>query len=109
MRTSQLLLTVADSYRLTGLGVLAVGRRAEPVLGQFALHTKLEVQLIFPNGHHQQVPASVEEMSRSSESATPKALVTSLTTAVLLLESELLTDLPPGTEIWWTGEADLLR
>ncbi|SMB99392.1 hypothetical protein SAMN00120144_0171 [Hymenobacter roseosalivarius DSM 11622] len=97
--TPQLLLVVAESYHLTGLGLLAIARRSEPLLRQFALHTKLEVRLVFPNGHQQLVPASVEEISRPADSASPDA--------VLLLESEVVTDLPPGTEIWWSGKADL--
>ncbi|QNP51699.1 hypothetical protein [Hymenobacter qilianensis] len=59
--TSQLLLIVAESYRLTGLGVLAIGRPSEPVLQQFALHTKLEVRLHYPDGRQQVVVASVEK------------------------------------------------
>ncbi|WP_133272829.1 hypothetical protein [Hymenobacter radiodurans] len=106
--TSQLLLTVAESYRLTGLGVLAIGQHPAPVLQQFALHTKLEVHVHFPDGHHKMVVASVEEMSRPAKTASPNAEPATQTDAVLLLESDVVTDLPPGTEIWWSGEADLL-
>lgn len=106
--TSQLLLIVAESYRLTGLGVLAIGRPPEPVLRQFALHTKLEVRLHFPDGHHQVVVASVEEMARPANTASPNTLPATQTDAVLLLESDAVADLPPGTEIRWAGEADLL-
>jgi hypothetical protein len=101
-----LLLIVAESYRLTGLGLLAVARRSEPLLRQFALHTKLEVQLRFPDGRRQTVPASVEEMSRPAEATDSVAVPAERTDYVLLLESELVADLPPGTEIWWVGAAD---
>jgi hypothetical protein len=47
-------------------------------------------------------------MSRATKLADSEAEPTNTTDAVLLLESELVADLPPGTEIWWTGEADLL-
>jgi hypothetical protein len=104
----QLLLIVTESYRLTGLGLLAIARQPEPPLRKFALHTKLQVQLVFPDGYQQLVPASVEEMSRATKLADSEAEPTNTTDAVLLLESELVADLPPGTEIWWTGEADLL-
>lgn len=103
--TPELLLIVAESYRLTGLGLLAIGRQPTPLLREFALHTKLEVNLLFPDGRQQSVPASVEEMSRPLEPAGPQAPPTALTAAVLVLESERLTDLPPDTEIWWMGEA----
>jgi hypothetical protein len=103
---THLLLIVAESYRLTGLGVLAIGAPSEPALQHFALHTKLEVRLQFPDGGGQQmVVASVEEMTRAAESAGSAAT----TAPVLLLESELIADLPPGTEIWWLGSADELR
>lgn len=102
-----LLLTVAESYRLPGLGLLAIGRRSEPVLRQFALHTKLEVQLLFPDGHQQTVPASAEEITRPLEATEPNATPAERTDAVVLLETELVTNLPPGTEIWWSGEAAL--
>lgn len=104
----RLLLIVAESYRLTGLGLLAIARQPEPLLREFALHTKLEVKLIFPDGHQQLVPASVEEMSRPADAASPDSALNDTADAVLLLESELVTDLPPGTEIWWAGEAELL-
>ncbi|MGY2132603.1 hypothetical protein ACW9KT_10260 [Hymenobacter sp. HD11105] len=106
--TPKLLLVVAESYRLTGLGLLAIARQPEPLLRKFTLHTKLEVRLVFSDGHQQLVPASVEEMSRPAEAASSEATLIDTADAVLLLESEEVADLPPGTEIWWAGEADLL-
>lgn len=103
----QLLLIVAESYWLTGLGILAIARQSEPPLRAFALHTKLAVSLTFPDGHQQTVPASVEEISRPVEA--PGEAPATHTDAVLLLESELVMDLPPGTAIWWAPGADVLR
>ena len=106
--TPHLLLVVAESYRLTGLGLLAIGRQAEPVLQQFTLHTKLEVRLLFPDGRHQTVVASVEEMSRPLAQVAAGGALTTRTETVLLLESDLVADLPPGTEIWWSGVVETL-
>jgi hypothetical protein len=77
-------------------------------LQQFALHTKLEVRLHFPDGRHQVVVASVEEMSRPAQITSPDTTPITQTDAVLLLESDVVSDLPPGTEIWWAGEVELL-
>lgn len=106
--TPQLLLIVAESYRLTGLGLLAVAHPPEPLLREFALHTRLAVRLQFPDGRQQLVTASVEEMARPVGAARPDTGPNDTTNAVLLLESEEVADLPPGTEIWWSGKADLL-
>jgi len=96
-------MTVANSFRLTGLGLLAVPHDDQPVLRQFALHTKLLVTLAFPGGQQETTPASVEEMSRQVEAETG---LTYRDIYVLLLESELVDELPAGTEISWAGDVD---
>lgn len=88
------LLRVTHSYRLPGLGLLAIGQ-TEPRLRELALHTKLAVELRFPGGARQTVPASVEEMTQAGSLESAER-----TDYVLLLEAELVAELPPGTEIW---------
>ncbi|WP_324678585.1 hypothetical protein [Hymenobacter sp. GOD-10R] len=100
---AQLLMTVDASVRLTGLGLLAVPRNEQSVLRQFVLHTKLLVTLTFPDGQQETMPASVEEMSRQVEAETGP---TYRDIYVLLLESELIDDVPVGTEITWVGDVD---
>ena len=100
---AQLLMTVEASFRLTGLGVLAVPRDEQSALRQFALHTKLLVTLTFPDGQQETMPASVEEMSRQVEAETGPTYRDSY---VLLLESELIDEVPVGTAISWAGEVD---
>jgi len=99
----QPLLTVATSFRLTGLGILAVPSTDSAALRQFTLHTKLLVTLTFPSGQHETMPASIEEMSRQVETETGPAY---RDIYVLLLESDELEQVPAGTEISWAGEID---
>jgi hypothetical protein len=101
--SQQLLMIVADTVRITGLGMLALPRDDQSVLRQFDLHTKLLVHLTFPGGRQETLPASVEEMSRQMEAETGP---TYRDEYVLLLESEAIDELPAGTEIRWAGNVD---
>ncbi|QDA61750.1 hypothetical protein [Hymenobacter jejuensis] len=99
----QLLLTVASSFRLTGLGLLVTPQEDNTQsLSKFDLHTKLEVNLVFPDGHQEAATASIEEMSRQTGADDAPAYYDE---HVLLLESDLIREVPIGTEIWWAGQA----
>lgn len=89
-----LLMHVAESVPLTGLGVLLLPSIPLPALADHALHTGLALTLRFPNGQEEPAIASVEEVSR------PEAL----DTRALLLTQDGAGPVPPGTEVWWTGE-----
>jgi len=83
---ADLLLTVAHSVRVPGLGVLALPAEAAPRLLPFDLHTPLAVTVVFPDSHTESVTATVEEIEHLGT-----------TQRGLLLEFETPTSLPPGT------------
>ena len=82
-----LLLTVTDSVRVPGLGVLARGQ-ADAVLLPFALHAALPVVVAFADGRRAAVAATVEEVAHAG-----------VTRRGLLLEFPAPVALPPGTRI----------
>ena len=82
-----LLLTVTDSLRVPGLGVLAWGQADAPLL-PFALHAALSVVVAFADGRRAAVTATVEEVGHADT-----------TRRGLLLEFLTPTSLPPGTRL----------
>lgn len=88
------LFEVAESFSLTGLGVLLLPANASPGLLHLPLHTALKVQLRLPTGHRAAAVASVEEVARPGSAAV----------RALLLTQEAAEPMPPGTEVWGTGE-----
>ncbi|MCC3160267.1 hypothetical protein LJ737_23725 [Hymenobacter sp. 15J16-1T3B] len=90
-----LLLVVASTLRLPGLGTLVGAGRYEAALHRFPLHSSLEVELRLPGGPLV-VPATVEELQRPADA--PDADAT--TDYVLLLDSDRVGELPAGTEVW---------
>jgi len=89
----KLLLRVAESFTLTGLGVLLFPDELATNLTSFELHTALALTLHYPDGHKELAVASVEEVAR------PEILAT----RVLLLTHEGTTLVPVSTEVWWAG------
>ncbi|MBC6610442.1 hypothetical protein H8B15_05890 [Hymenobacter sp. BT507] len=83
-----LLLTVAHSFRVPGLGVVALPAEAAPRLLPLDLHTPLSVTVIFPDNHSESVTATVEEVEH--EGTTQRGLLLEFTTPI---------SLPPGTRV----------
>ncbi|QNE41406.1 hypothetical protein F1C16_18495 [Hymenobacter sp. NBH84] len=83
-----LLLTVAHSFRVPGLGMVALPAEAAPRLLPLDLHTPLAVTVIFPDNHSESVTATVEEIEHVGT-----------TRRGLLLEFTTPTSLPPGTRV----------
>ena len=93
--SSGLLLRVAATWSLPGLGLLALPDGPTPLLLPYALHTALAVAAILPDGTEQPGIATVEEVSRPETGPGPvRALLLDMSTASLL---------PPGTEIRLTN------
>ncbi|GAB3854034.1 hypothetical protein GCM10028822_23500 [Hymenobacter terrigena] len=95
MTSSGLLLRVATTWPLPGLGLLALPDGLTPLLLPYALHTALAITALLPDGTHQSGTATVEEVSRPDDAAGP--------VRGLLLDMSTTSPLPPGTEIWLTG------
>ena len=87
-----LLLRVARTWPLPGLGLLALPADATPHLLAHALHTALPVVAIGPDGTHHPATATVEEVTLPE---TPQSPVWGL-----LLDFGQHVSLVPGTEIW---------
>ena len=86
-----LLLRVAATWTLPGLGLLALPEEASPHLMGYPLHTALAVEAVLPDGNRHHAIATVEEIAR-----------TATTERGLLLDfgPALVDQLPPGTKIW---------
>lgn len=82
-----LLLTVAESWRVPGLGIIACGT-TDAALRGYALHAALPVEVVFADGQRQALGATVEEIEHASH-----------TRRGLLLAFEDPTPLPPGTRL----------
>lgn len=87
------LFRVAESFFLTGLGVLLLPENQVPELRPFNLHTAWRITLQHPRLEPQVAVASLEEIARPNEPET----------RALLLMQEGAALVPPGTEVWWTG------
>ncbi len=85
-----LLLRVAATWALPGLGLLALPAGSDDApLRAHALHTALAVEARLPGGTATTGTATVEEIEREGH-----------TSYGLLLDLAAPADLPPGTEIW---------
>ena len=98
MPTPLLLLRVANTLPVPGLGLLALPDGPTPQLERYALHTTLAVEATGPGGFRQTAVATVEEITTSAN--TPKR--------GLLLNFEPPMALLSGAEIWLseTGPID---
>ena len=92
MPASLLLLRVATTWPLPGLGLLALPAGPTPHLSAHPLHSALAVTATVPDGESYAAIATVEEVTRP---AAPTTVIRSL-----LLDFGSPVDLPPGTEIW---------
>ncbi|UOR04604.1 hypothetical protein MUN82_16850 [Hymenobacter aerilatus] len=86
--SADLLLTVAHSFRVPGLGVVALPAEAAPRLLPLDLHTPLAVTVVFPDGRMETVTATVEEIEHLGTARRG-----------LLLEFTIPTLLPSGTHV----------
>ena len=87
-----LLLCVAATWSLPGLGLLALPQESAAPLAAYALHTALLVEAVLPNGTRHAAHATVEEITRPEKSIA--------STRGLLLDFAGPLALPPGTTIW---------
>lgn len=87
------LFRVAESFFLTGLGVLLLPDGEGPELYRWPLFTAVRVDLRTPSGQQETVIASVEEITRPGHPATRALLLTQARTEPV----------PPGTGVWWSG------
>lgn len=89
---STLLLRVAATWPLPGLGLLALPADPTPHLQPYALHTTLAVLATGPNGERHAGTATVEEITQPHEPDAPvRGLLIEFGTPVTLLS---------GAEIW---------
>lgn len=94
---AHLLLRVATTWPLPGLGVLVLPTGPTPHLAGYPLHTTLGLEVAPPDATRYIATATVEEIMRDDAPDGPtRALLLDIT------EAELL---PPGTEIWLTAPA----
>ncbi|MBF9239087.1 hypothetical protein I2I05_16915 [Hymenobacter sp. BT683] len=91
--TNLLLLRVAATWPLPGLGLLALPTAPTPHLAAYALHTALAVEVVWPSGARCPGAATVEEITRTY----------SVERGLLLDLGTVAATLPPGTEIWLVG------
>ena len=84
-----LLLRVATTWPLPGLGLLALSSGPTPHLMAYALHAAVAVEAVLPNGTRHAATATVEEISLR---AVPER--------GLLLDLGSPVALPAGSEIW---------
>lgn len=96
--TPLLLLRVAATWPLPGLGLLVLPAGPTPHLAACELHTALAVAVHWPDGRQQPGLGTVEEVSRPGDAATGP-------TRGLLLDLEGARELPIGTTIWLAGPA----
>lgn len=87
-----LLLRVAATWPLPGLGLLALPDGPTPYLAACALHSAHAVVLELPGGSRQPGLATVEEVVRPDDSTGPQR--------GLLLDLGTTRELPIGTSIW---------
>ncbi len=92
MPTPVLLLRVAATWPLPGLGLLALPDGPTPHLAAYLLHTALAVEAILPDGSCHAAAATVEEVTRPEAPGKPAQ--------GLLLDFGAALPLPSGTEIW---------
>ncbi|HEX8504878.1 MAG TPA: hypothetical protein VF630_05880 [Hymenobacter sp.] len=98
MAASPLLLRVAATWALPGLGLLALPDGPTPGLDAYPLHTALAVEAASPTGTRLAGTATVEEVTRPDAADAPAR--------GLLLDFGTAATLPPGTSIWLTpGDA----
>jgi hypothetical protein len=95
-----LLLRVAATWPLPGLGLLALPAGSTPHLLPYALHTALAVLAIGPDGERHVGTATVEEVTQPGASDTP--------VRSLLLDFGAPIPLSPNTEIWLHDSEPLL-
>ena len=87
-----LLLRVAATWSLPGLGLLALPQEPADPLAAYALHTALLVEAVLPDGTRHAARATVEEITRPEEStASMRGLLLDFASQIVL---------PPGTTIW---------
>lgn len=86
--TPALLLHVATTWPLPGLGLLALPAGPTPHLTAYALHATVAVEAVLPDGTRHTATATVEEISR--EAASERGL---------LLDFGMPVALPVGSEI----------
>lgn len=96
---SQLLLVVAATLRLPGLGTLLTARPGAALLAALPLHAHLQVELRLPAGPLV-LPATVEELQRPADAPGAEAPAD----YVLLLDADGVGELPAGTEVWLPAE-----
>ena len=87
-----LLLRVAATWSLPGLGLLAIPAGPTPQLQPYALHTALAVVAIGPNDERHSGTATVEEVTQPNQPDGP--------VRGLLLDFDEPVALLPYTEIW---------
>jgi hypothetical protein len=87
-----LLLRVATTWSLPGLGLLAIPAGSTPQLQPYALHTALVVVAIGPNDERRIGTATVEEITQLNQY--------SESVRGLLLDFNGPVELLPGAEIW---------
>ena len=95
--TPLLLLCVAATWALPGLGLLALPDGPTPHLTSYDLHTALAVEARLPNGTCHVGTATVEEVSRADDTDGPAR--------GLLLDFGAVQQFPMGTTIWLVGLA----
>ena len=87
-----LLLRVAATWFLPGLGLLALPQGPAARLAAYALHTALLVEAVLPDGTRHAAHATVEEITRPEEStASMRGLLLDFASQIVL---------PPGTTVW---------
>ena len=87
-----LLLRVAATWSLPGLGLLALPQEPAAPLAAYALHAALLVEAVLPDGTRHVAHATVEEITRPGESAA------SMRGLLLDFASQIV--LPLSTTIW---------
>ena len=84
-----LLLRVATTWPLPGLGLLALPAGPVPHLAAYELHAVVAVEAVLPDGTRHPATATVEEITRGAFSE-----------RVLLLDFGMSLALPEHSEIW---------
>ncbi|OGX90420.1 hypothetical protein [Hymenobacter coccineus] len=87
--TPTLLLRVATTWAVPGLGLLALPAGPDGALRAHALHTALPIEARLPGGSVVSGTATVEEIDRVG-----------VVSYGLLLDLGALAAVPPGTEVW---------
>lgn len=86
-----LLLRVAATWPLPGLGLLALPAGPTPYLALQVLHTALPVAATGPDGARHFGTATVEEITQTGAAAPVRGLLLEFTTPIAVV---------PGAEIW---------